>query len=273
MRHDLRSRLSHTKPSLWAGFTLAALVAASSAVAIANAEGGQHHARPDKVKQCASSGPCLAESNTSSGVGIQGSSSTGPGLSGTSGAYYGVLGQSGGFFAGVGGYNTDAAAGAAGVYGQSDNGAGVYGYSVTDYAIIAQGNEYVSGEIYTGGACNNGCNKTRKMLSFVSRVSQPTIDDVGESALRAGAARVALAPDFANAIDAHKPYVVLLTPEGDASLYVTNRTATGFEVRQIGGGHSSVPFAYRIVAKPFAVADERLPLKNVKENAALAVTR
>ncbi len=106
--------------------------------------------------------------------------------------------------------------------------------------------------------------------AFVSRTSQPTIDDVGESALRDGAVRVPLAPDFANAIDSHKPYVVLLTPEGDASLYVTNRTATGFEVRQTGSGRSSVQFAYRIVAKPYATSDERLPFKTATDYSTLA---
>jgi hypothetical protein len=269
MRHDLRSRLHHTKPSLWAALTLAAAVAATSAVAIANAEGGGHNARPDKAKSCSSSSACFQETNTSSGVAIEGNASNNAGVSGSSTSYYGVLGQSSGSFAGVGGYNYDAASGASGVYGQSENGPGVYGFSQSDYAVVAAGNAYVSGLIFTGGACQDGCSKTRKMLSFVPRASQPTIDDVGESTLHAGATRVALAHDFANAIDTQKPYVVLLTPEGDASLYVTNRTATGFDVREIGGGHSSVPFAYRIVAKPFAVADERLPFKTIKSASAV----
>jgi hypothetical protein len=102
-------------------------------------------------------------------------------------------------------------------------------------------------------------------LSFAARTSQPTIDDVDEATLHAGVAHVALAADFANAIDKRKPYLVLLTPEGDASLYVANRTTRGFDVRQVGGGHSSVSFVYRIVAKPYAVPDERLPFKTVKD--------
>jgi hypothetical protein len=31
-------------------------------------------------------------------------------------------------------------------------------------------------------------------------------------------------------------------------------------VHEVGGGHASVAFAYRIVAKPYGVRDERLPL-------------
>ncbi len=125
------------------------------------------------------------------------------------------------------------------------------------------GNAFVTGEIYTGGACNSGCIGTRHQASFSARSSQPTIDDVGEGALHGGAVHVPLAPDFANVIDSSKPYVVLLTPEGDAALYVANRTANGFDVRQVGGGRSTVAFAYRIVAKPYGVRDERLPFKTI----------
>jgi hypothetical protein len=269
MQIDLRSRLARTKPSLWAVVTLAAAVAGTSAITIANADGA-HNPPPAKVKNCALSTPCLDDNNTSSGVGIEGSSSSGAGLLGYSKSYYGVEGESSGFYAAVGGYNTYASTGASGVYGQSENGPGVTGYSVSNYAISAEGNVIVSGEIYTTGYCKYGCSKTRQQASFVSRTSQPTIDDVGEASIRNGAARVSLAADFANAIDPNKPYVVLLTPEGDASLYVSNRTSTGFEVRETGGGRGSVAFAYRIVAKPFAVADERLPFEAVVDYSALA---
>lgn len=86
---------------------------------------------------------------------------------------------------------------------------------------------------------------------------------MGEAALRNGVARFALPSDFANVIDSRKPYLVLLTPEGDASLYVASRSANGFEVREVGGGHSAIGFAYRIVAKPFGTKDERLPFKTM----------
>ena len=129
---------------------------------------------------------------------------------------------------------------------------------------LSQGNILVTGEVYTSGSCQSGCSRTRHEMSFSGRTSQPTLDDVGEGTLRNGIARVPLAADFANAIDASKPYLVLLTPEGDASLYMSNRTAGSFEVRQIGGGHTSIAFAYRIVAKPFGAAAERLPFKTVQ---------
>jgi hypothetical protein len=239
----------------WAALTLAAVVTTGGVIAIANAQENGQHVVPAKVKHCTGSAACIAASNTGTGAGVQGSST----------AYYGVLGQSSGANAAVGGFNTDAATGASGVYGQSENGYGVYGFVAngSGYALAAQGNAIVSGEIYTGGACKDGCIGTRHQVSFSARTSQPTTDDVGEGALRAGSAHVVLAPDFVNTIDSTKPYVVLLTPEGDAALYVANRTASGFDVRQIGGGRSSVAFAYRIVAKPYGVRDERLPFKTM----------
>jgi hypothetical protein len=240
-------------------------VATSGAVAIANAESGtQHHVKADKGKNCTSSNPCLDETNGSNGPGVEGNSTNGAGVYGYSPNYYGVFGDSQGQAAAVGGFNTATSSGASGVYGQSANGYGVTGYSENGYAFLAEGNVYVEGLVYTSGACQNGCSRTRHEATFSGQTSQPTLDDVGEGTLRNGIARVPLAPDFANAIDATKPYLVLLTPEGDASLYVAGRTAGGFEVRQIGGGHTSIPFAYRIVAKPYGAAPERLPFKTVQ---------
>jgi hypothetical protein len=261
---DLYSIEVRARAKVWAALTLAVAVTTGSAIAIANAQGNGHDgARPDKVVKCSLNSACVHGNNGSSGPGVEGDSTFG----------YGVLGQSSGQNAGVGGFSSASAAGASGVYGQSENGFGVYGFSVSSsgYGLFSQGNVFVQGEIFTSGSCHSGCSRTRKQASFGARTSQPTIDDVGESALREGIARVALAPDFANAIDASKPYVVLLTPEGDASLYVANRTASGFEVRQIGGGRSSVAFAYRIVAKPYGVSDERMPFKTVTDASAFSL--
>jgi hypothetical protein len=207
----------------------------------------------------------------SSGVGVEGTAGPGDGVEGTSTSGYGVAGSSTGKNAGVGGFNSDTTVGvAAGVYGFSSEGFGVFGQtgSSSSYGLFSSGNAFIDGEIFTSGSCKNGCTRTRHVAAFASRTSQPTIDDVGESVLRDGDAQVALAADFANTIDLSKPYVVMLTPEGDAALYVASRTATGFEVRQIGGGRSSIAFAYRIVAKPYGVKDERLPFKIVADGAA-----
>ena len=267
MKLSLPSRVQHVSPSRWASLTLACLVTAGGAIAIANAEGTQGHPirHTAKPKSCASSNPCLSYTNTGNGIAIFGQSTSN----------YALEGQSAGFFAAVGGYNTDSEAGASGVYGQSSNGYGVTGFvnSSTGYALYGEGNALVTGEIYTGGSCQTGCSRTRHQMSFVSRTTQPTTDDVGEATLRNGVAHVALAADFANTIDTHKPYVVLLTPEGDASLYVASRTSAGFEVRQVSGGRSDISFAYRIVAKVYGATDERLPFKVARDYSAGSAPR
>ena len=245
----------------WAALTLAIALSSGGAIAIANASAQP----PAKVKSCSTSTPCLDESNTGSGNAIEGDANAGVGVFGSSKTNYGTAGESFGIEAGAGGFNHAQAADASGVYGSSDNGYGVFGStgSSSSYGVVSQGNELVEGEIYTSGNCKNGCSKTRGEASFGTRASEPTIEDVGEAALRNGVARVVLSSDFVNTIDSSKPYVVLLTPEGDASLYVAGRTATGFEVREVGGSRGSAPFAYRIIAKPFGVQDERLPFKSV----------
>jgi hypothetical protein len=262
----MKTTSAGARAKLWAGLTLAMAVATTGAVAIANAESGmQHHVRPDKARSCKSANPCLDETNGSNGPGVEGNSTNGAGVLGYSPNYYGVAGDSQGPNAGVGGFNSWTSSGASGVYGQSANGFGVTGYSSNGYAFYAEGDVLVNGEVYTNGGCQSGCSRTRHELSFNGRTSQPTLDDVGEGTLRNGIAHVSLAPDFANAIDPHKPYLVLLTPEGDASLYVASRTPGSFEVRQMGGGHTSIPFAYRIAAKPYGTGSERLPFKTVPQ--------
>jgi hypothetical protein len=54
-------------------------------------------------------------------------------------------------------------------------------------------------------------------------------------------------------------YHVFITPNGDSkSLYVIAKTATTFEVRESGGGTSSLTFDYRIVAKRRGFETQRL---------------
>jgi hypothetical protein len=251
----------------WAALTLAIAVSSGGAIAIANASSQP----PSKPKSCSTTAPCIQEKNTSSGNAIEGDANSGVGVFGTSQTDYGTAGESFGIEAGVGGFNHATTTEASGVYGSSDNGYGVFGStgSQSGYGVVSQGNELVEGEIYTAGSCKNGCSKTRGQASFGARSSEPTIEDVGEGVLRNGVARVALGADFANTIDSSKPYVVLLTPEGDASMYVAERTPAGFEVREVGGSHGSAPFAYRIIAKPFGVQDERLPFKSVVDASTL----
>lgn len=54
-------------------------------------------------------------------------------------------------------------------------------------------------------------------------------------------------------------YRVFLTPRGDCEgLYLASQSAKGFEVRELRGGKSDVPFDYRIVAHRKGYESRRL---------------
>jgi hypothetical protein len=74
-------------------------------------------------------------------------------------------------------------------------------------------------------------------------------EDFGSAELSSGSAVVALDPDFIQTVNTEREYMVIPVPNGECKgLYVTNKTATSFEVRELGGGTSSIRFDYRIVA-------------------------
>jgi hypothetical protein len=90
-------------------------------------------------------------------------------------------------------------------------------------------------------------------------VSIPTIEDLGEAQMTNGQASVTLESTFAQTIDPKRSYLVFITPEGDSKgLYVTNKSASGFVVRESQSGHSTLAFQYRIVAHPFGNTEARL---------------
>ena len=65
-------------------------------------------------------------------------------------------------------------------------------------------------------------------------------------------------------MDSTTKYFVTLTPEGDCrGLYVAQRDAARFVVRELQGGRSSIAFTYRIVAKPLGNNSARLPLSTL----------
>jgi hypothetical protein len=101
----------------------------------------------------------------------------------------------------------------------------------------------------------------RQFLTYAAQSSQPTIEDYGEAQLVGGQAYVHLDPAFANVINQHARYLVVVTPEGDSNgLYVTQKTLSGFVVRENRGGKSSLAFTYRVETRPFGATEARLPL-------------
>jgi hypothetical protein len=85
------------------------------------------------------------------------------------------------------------------------------------------------------------------------------LEDYGSGSLENGAARIALEPAFGDTVNTGVEYHVFLTPGGDCKgLYVTNKTAAGFEVHELGGGKASIPFDYKVVARRLGHETERL---------------
>ena len=84
-------------------------------------------------------------------------------------------------------------------------------------------------------------------------------EDFGADQLSNGAAIIRLEPVFAETVNTEVDYHVFLTPNGDCKgLYISRKTPTAFEVRELGGGTSSVSFDYRIVALRRNYEDVRL---------------
>ena len=91
---------------------------------------------------------------------------------------------------------------------------------------------------------------------------EPVFQDFGIGQLVDGFAHITIEPDLAINInvDQDHPLKVYITPEGDCmGVYVTNKSANGFDVVELQGGQSNVPFSWQIVATR---ANEEFVLKD-----------
>ena len=229
------------------------------------------------------------------GDGIEGASFTGtaaravsffgPGVHSVSGALSGVTGVSGTegptvpnpvTVAGVVGTSNERH----GVIGTSNVGSGVFGFS-NNVGVVGQtlnpagfagffgGNVRVDGT-FTANVKNSVVpfpDRTHRVLHCMES-PEHWFEDFGTAKLKDGRAAVKLDGDFAKVIKA-TGYHVFITPEGDCrGLYLHGKTAASFEVRELGGGKSSVAFSYRVVGRRrditrhrrFAEIDTRLPV-------------
>jgi hypothetical protein len=92
-------------------------------------------------------------------------------------------------------------------------------------------------------------NGQRQVALYAMESPQNWFEDFGSGQLAGGTAAVALDPTFAETVTGASDYHVFLAPEGDCKgLYVSRKSAAGFEVRELGGGRSNIAFSYRIVA-------------------------
>ncbi|HEY8113781.1 MAG TPA: hypothetical protein VII16_13110 [Actinomycetes bacterium] len=140
-----------------------------------------------------------------------------------------------------------------GVMGQARLGIGIFGIATHPNGTAALfsgpvsivGNLTVTGTKSAAVAHPDG---TRR-LTYALESPESWLEDFGRAKLTEGRAAVEFDPDFAAIIDTQTAHV-FLTPEGDCDgLYVSSRTARGFEVQELRRGASSLLFSYRVVGR------------------------
>jgi hypothetical protein len=100
---------------------------------------------------------------------------------------------------------------------------------------------------------------TRTVETYAPHSAEDWMEDYGTGTMERGVAMVAIDPAFAETISESADYHVFITPRGDSkSLYVIHATASGFEVRESGGGTSSLTFDFKIVGKRRGYEAQRL---------------
>jgi len=129
-------------------------------------------------------------------------------------------------------------------------------YSNSRHCIIdASANLTCTGVV--SGVIQAGDGKQTAVYAMQS--AENWLEDAGSGQLSSGSARIELDSTFAQTVNAGVEYHVFLTPNGDSKgLYVSQKTATSFEVHEQGGGTSSIAFDYRIMAKRKGYENVRL---------------
>jgi hypothetical protein len=141
----------------------------------------------------------------------------------------------------------------AGIVGQARLGIGVFGIAThpAGTAAIFSGPVSIIGNLTVTGTKSAAVahpDGTRR-LTYALESPESWLEDFGRARLTDGRAAVDLDPDFAAITDTETAHI-FLTPEADCDgLYVSSRTARGFEVRELRGGASSLPFSYRVVGR------------------------
>ena len=120
------------------------------------------------------------------------------------------------------------------------------GFSNAQCTIDVKGNLACTGTVSPAAVTPEG----RQVKLYGVASPENWFEDFGSGQLSGGIANISLDPAFASTVNAAETYRVFLTPSGDCNgLFVASKTASGFEVRELGGGVSSISFDYRIVAK------------------------
>jgi hypothetical protein len=235
-------------------------------------------------------GDAYAPTGSTYGVWGQSGSTSGYGVSGyasaTTGANTGVYGQSDSAFGrGVAGWATATTGDNFGVYGRSDStlGRGVYGDAAAttgaNYGVIGVSNSTSGYGVFSIGDFAATGTKTAIVETddygwrhlYAMESPQNWFEDFGQATLVAGEVVVAIEPMFAETVNLTGDYHVFLTPlGGGCTLFVTDKTATGFTVRANEGAGCEIAFDYRIIAPRLEY--EGLRLKEAQSPDAVAAS-
>jgi len=112
----------------------------------------------------------------------------------------------------------------------------------TNYKIIGNG---------TVSTIIEGLNTNEKKTMFASEAPEVFFEDYGTGQLVNGTATITIDPIFSKNIHVsnEKPLKVFIQLEGDCNgVYVTNKSANSFTVKELQNGNANVPFSWHIVA-------------------------
>jgi hypothetical protein len=205
----------------------------------------------------------------------------------------GVYGQSieasvsGGYYNnyGIGVWGDTGALAGIGVLASADDGFSLVSYNNSHYTtatfenaenlsksdlVLAAVGEYYGGECAIDVSGNLQCTGTvsavapldggaRKVALNSVQSPEAWFEDAGSGQLSGGQAVVNIESVFGQTINTGVEYHVFLTPDGDCKgLYVAEKSAASFVVKELGGGTSSIAFDYRIMAKRNGLENVRL---------------
>jgi hypothetical protein len=143
----------------------------------------------------------------------------------------------------------------------------------TDLVLVAKGDNLgglctinVAGDLACNGSVTAVVHAGGSRQVALNTISSPEdwFEDAGAGQLSNGEAVVNIEAVFGETVNTGVEYRVFLTPNGDCKgLYVAQKSPTSFVVRELGGGHSSIAFDYRIMAK--RVGYEKVRLTDLTE--------
>jgi hypothetical protein len=195
------------------------------------------------------------------------------------------------YFGGIGVQGDDSTVAGGGLLATADDGVGASiannspsGYTALDVesnnsgSLIFRALDVATGDsCYIDGGANLFCSGStsvvhslgdRKVKTYGVQSAENWIEDFGSGQLTAGSSHISLEPNFAATVNTAAEYHVFLTPRGDSEgLYVAHAGPDGFDVKESRGGHSTLAFDYRIVAKRKGYETVRMEDITAKMNA------